>query len=402
MDDRLTEPPLRILAVINLPWDPRLGAARVWIELADEWRKTGHHVEKFCLTDAFGTPTKSPPQNALRMMLFPFRARAFIRRNAGRFDLIDALVSTLPFRKKSLRFPGLVVTRSVGLYLLYEKFERIAKRRWPAPERGKLTGRLFYRFFQWRMRRASDATLKHCDLLNVPNSDELRCVRDDNHSRNWTIMQPYGLTSAQHEAHRAAAEPAEQRLAHRRVCFLGMWSARKGAKDWGEIVRLVRARVPSTRFVFLGTMIDTKKVLVDLEIEESDFIDIVPEFRPDELPRLLGTSTVGAFPSYVEGFGLAVIEQLASGIPVVAYDAPGPRDILSRHLPEMLIPPGDVRRFSDRISEVLEAELSHYAGLCARSFETGAEFSWRKIAADTLAEYRRGLRDIPAVQPRLI
>ena len=45
--------PLRILAIVNLPWDSRLGASRVWIELAKEWTRAGHTVEKFCLTDAY-------------------------------------------------------------------------------------------------------------------------------------------------------------------------------------------------------------------------------------------------------------------------------------------------------------------------------------------------------------
>ena len=45
--------PLRILAIVNLPWDSRLGAARVWIELVKEWEAAGHVVEKFCLSDAF-------------------------------------------------------------------------------------------------------------------------------------------------------------------------------------------------------------------------------------------------------------------------------------------------------------------------------------------------------------
>ena len=41
------EKPLRILAIVNLPWDSRLGAARVWMELADQWRADGHTVEKY-------------------------------------------------------------------------------------------------------------------------------------------------------------------------------------------------------------------------------------------------------------------------------------------------------------------------------------------------------------------
>ena len=50
--------PLRILAIVNLPWDSRLGAARVWIELVREWEAAGHVVEKFCLSDAFQTPER--------------------------------------------------------------------------------------------------------------------------------------------------------------------------------------------------------------------------------------------------------------------------------------------------------------------------------------------------------
>src|SRR6266446_801695 len=107
--------PLRILAIVNLPWDPRFGAARVWIEMAAEWSKAGHVVDKFCLTDAFPVATASAPMAALRLMMFPFRARKFVRRHAERFDVIDALVGTLPFPKKSLRFKGLLVARSVGL-----------------------------------------------------------------------------------------------------------------------------------------------------------------------------------------------------------------------------------------------------------------------------------------------
>ena len=134
---------MRILAVVNTPWDPRLGAARVWIDLAEEWSKAGHLVEKYCLTDAFPVPTSSPRISALRLTWFPFCAARFIRRNAHRFDVIDALAGTLIASKKSLRFSGLLVARSVGLYDLYAKFERAAARRWPSSRKGNIFGRMF-------------------------------------------------------------------------------------------------------------------------------------------------------------------------------------------------------------------------------------------------------------------
>ena len=386
--------PLRILAIVNLPWDPRFGAARVWIELAEEWSRAGHLVERFCLTDAFPTPASSSALAAVRLFLFPFRAAKFVRQNADRFDVIDALVGTLPFSKKSLAFSGLLVARSVGLYYLYEKFERAAAKRWPPPSKGKLIGRPFYWFFSNRARSASDASVRHCDMMNLPNSDELRCLRDEMRSAKPAAVQPYGITPIRQQALLAAAAPADERWRTKKVAFIGMWSPRKGARDWGGIIERIRAKLPDACFLFLGTMIDTQNVWNDLGFGPVDFVEIVPQFQPDELPRLLSNSAVGAFPSYVEGFGLAVVEQLAAGLPTVAYDTPGPRDILRDRQPKSLVPPGDVERFSAAIVEIFENGFERYRELSDRSAKAALRFSWPEIARDTAEEYRKRLGDL--------
>ena len=384
--------PLRILAVMNVPWDPRLGAARVWIELGEEWTKAGHVVEKFCLTDAYPTTTSSSALAALRLVWFPFRAAGFIRKNAERFDVIDALIATIPFSKKSLGFRGLLVARSVGLYRLYEKFEQAAARRWPAASKGKLSGRVFYGGFHKRMRATSEASIRGCDLVNLPNSDELACLRDEMRSDKPAIVQPYGLAPVRRGALLEAAAPAEVRWQKKKICFLGMWSARKGAKDWAQIIERIRAKVPAARFVFLGTMAENGQVLADLSPGAAEFVELVPQFDPDQLPQLLSDCAIGAFPSYVEGFGLAVVEQLAAGIPTVAYDAPGPRDILRESLPELLTPPGDAAAFGDAVISILEGDLQGYQELSERSTKTAERFSWPQIARATIEEYRRHLK----------
>jgi glycosyltransferase involved in cell wall biosynthesis len=386
--------PLRILAVVNLPWDPRLGAARVWIELTEEWCKAGHHVEKFCLTDAFPEPASSPARAAVRLIGFPQRAAKFIRENAERFDVIDALIGTLPFPKKSLGFGGLLVARSVGLYHLYEKFEQMAAQRWTPISKGKLLGRPFYWFFNQRARSASQVSLRHCDLLNLPNSDELLCVRDEIKSTKPAVVQPYGLRPERAQALAQAAAPVEKRIERKQIAFIGMWSQRKGAKDWGAIVRKVRARVPEVKFLFLGTMIANEKVWEDLGLTPEDSIEIVPQFDPEELPRLLSECMLGAFPSYVEGFGMAVVEQLAAGLPTVAYDAPGPRDILRADLSDLLVPAGDAARFAEVLSDLLASNLEPYRQLSERSVATAHRFSWPEIARATAAEYRQLLEDV--------
>lgn len=386
----LMDKPLRILAVINLPWDPRLGAPRVWIELSEEWQKAGHTVEKFCLTDAFPRPAPSSASAAIRALLFPWLAARFIRRDAHRFDVIDALIGTVPFSKRSLSYPGLLVARSVGLYHLYEKFEQMAASRWPNQPQGKLIGRTFYGFSNSRSRAMSRKSIEYCDLVNVPNADEVICVRDELHVRTPITKQPYGLSPQRAEDLSQASAASENRWKGKKVAFIGMWSPRKGAKEWGTIIRHVRARVPDAGFLFLGTMIRNEAVWSDLEMDPCDYVELVPQFGPGELPQLLSNCAVGAFPSYIEGFGMAVVEQLAAGLPTVAYDVPGPRDIL-RDFAQLLVPAGEVGAFSDRIAELLTSDLPQYRDFARRSIETAAQFSWPDIARETIAEYRKHL-----------
>jgi len=387
--------PLRILAVVNTPWDPRLGAARVWIELAEEWTKAGHTVEKYCLADAFPTPASSPRILVLRQTLFPFCVAKFVRHRADHFDVIDALAGTITASKKSLRFSGLLVMRSVGLHHLYDRFERRAVRRWPAPRKGRLLGRIYYGLFYKRVGAATRASIRHCDLLNLPNSDELLFLRDEAGSARPAIVQPYGLTNENREALAQAAASSEKRWRKKTVCFIGMWTLRKGAKDWRRIITLVRERVPEARFLFLGTMAEEAAVLSDLEADARKCIELVARFQPHELPQLLSECAVGAFPSYVEGFGLAVVEQLAAGIPVVTYDVSGPRDILRDDFPELLVALGDVQKFSETIIDILTNDFPRYEQLRRRSVAAAAKFSWPSIARATIQEYRRQLAALP-------
>lgn len=380
---------LRILGVVNLPWDPRLGAARVWFELSEQWTKAGHKIDRFCLDDAFPKPTRSRALSSWRQAVFPYRAARYVRRNAGKFDVIDCLIGTLPFSKKSLQFDGLLVGRSIGLYLAYDEFIRFSRRRWPDQPRGKFLGRLLYTFTSWLLLRSADRSLADCDLLNVPNKDEEQ--RLEKCSTAPAIALPYGLNESERAALAGAAKSAPERLARKEICFIGMWGLRKGARDWPEIVRAILNSVPNARFAFLGTMTDEQTVLGDLQLAPSESIRCLTSYDPKELPQLIGGSAVGLFPSYIEGFGLSVIEQLACGIPTIAYDVPGPRHIFDGTGSELLVPVGNVKAMTDRALEILRMSETDYSALSAKCRQIAARFDWEQIAADTIRQYTTAL-----------
>jgi len=383
--------PLRILVVVNLPWDSRLGATRVLMELAEQWRAAGHVVEKYSLSDPYPDVRATSAKFTLRQLFFSYKAAAFIRNNRDQFDVIDALIGVLPFSKKRLGFHGLLVARSVGLYRLYEEFDRSVEKRWPGRPKGKFLGRIFYALSRRHFFRAADQAVRHADLINLPNEEEAACLRAEVSPDLPILVQPYGLTEDRRRALHESAAPAEVRLAQKRICFIGMWSPRKGARDWSGIIARIRAVVPEAQFRFLGTMVDSKAILSDLQLKTLEGIEFISEYQPDDLPELLADCTVGAFPSYAEGFGLAVLEQMAAGLPTIAYDTAGPRDLLAPQLPELLVPKGELSAFASAISGILALDPEKYEKLSARSAQAATGFSWPAIAGKTLDAYRHAL-----------
>src|SRR5207253_1659279 len=118
------------------------------------------------------------------------------------------------------------------------------------------------------------------------------------------------------------AREIERRRRSKCVAFVGWWHVRKGARDWPAIYRAIKEAVPEARFLFLGTSVSEQAVRNELHAGDDRSVSVVPEFSSAKLPEYLQAATVGAFPSYIEGFGFSVLETLAAGAPTVAYDVP--------------------------------------------------------------------------------
>lgn len=380
---------MRILFISGVPGDTRLGAARASIELGEAIRQLGHGVEYVWAEDV---PQRRPRTPYGRRFGFPFvrAARAVVARRASGFDVLDATEGHLPFAKAQLGFNGLLVARSVGLALIYDEFNRSIPKRWPDYPRSRLVVRPFRDLQRLRSVRHAKRSLAAADLINVPNADEAQLLESLGF-RNRVLMLPLGLSAVRARALREAAARVASRRAAQKVVFVGMWTLRKGAYEWSEIVRKVRTDIPNARFVFLGTCQPAEVVWRDLRLPPCDWIEVKPTFEADDLPALLSDASVGAFPSYVEAFGLAVLEKLAAGLPTVAYDANGAREILAPTMPEMLVSCGDAEAFADRLIDVLKASERTYRSLSERAQRAAEPFRWPQIAEKTIQAYAERL-----------
>ncbi|MEY2692525.1 MAG: hypothetical protein RIT03_915 [Bacteroidota bacterium] len=88
---------------------------------------------------------------------------------------------------------------------------------------------------------------------------------------------------------------------------------------------------------------------------------------PDIATRFLASS-VFAFSSRFEGFGMVLIEAMACGVPCVSYDCPcGPKDIIRSDEDGFLVPNHDLDDFTQKLLQLIEnQELRNKMGAQAK------------------------------------
>jgi len=374
------EKKLRILMLLHIPWKKELGAARVQVELAEELRNMGHQVDKFDMDDAFPNH-KWTKWTQIYPPDFPGTYKKYVLENGHKYDVIDAHQGILPFTKKQLKFSGLLVARSVGLHQFYDDFYDYSDKKWGKKSFKQTVWKWLTMYSRHQATQNYIKSISSADLVNVCNLDEKEYLENIFKIKNPVVNIPFGMSEERIQLYQDYNTTAEKRLSNKQILFIGNWSPRKGSLDWPSIVTSVRQIIPETQFLFLGTGGNESAIRKDLGVKEDDsFIKIIPSYKSEELPKLIKDATIGVFPSYIEGFPFAILEKTFAGLPTIAYDVPGPREIIKQIDSSCLTPLGDTVAISDKIIELLSSDLEKYIEIRTKYIECTKKFTWKSIA----------------------
>jgi glycosyltransferase involved in cell wall biosynthesis len=380
---------MRILFSAPTPWNPRLGAAKVFIELSEELTALGWECERICLPELV---TAAPGRPSVR--LYAEALRRHLRERAADFDVVEYDHVFLPYPRSDFPAHVLLVARSVLLHHHVAAIE-FPRRRTARALLGSLVRGPRRRRELVQALHFADRTVSEADLINVSNEHARTELRRCGVADDKIVVLPYGLTRRRREQLEAvpSARPPDPV-----VGFVGTFDFRKGATDFPRIVEAVSASVPNARFRLVGTEgmhTGIRQVHAFFARRLRARIEVVPRFEPEGLPELLAGCSVGVFPSYAEGFPFGVLEMLAASVPVVAYRAPGAPMMLP---PEYLVAPGDTGGMGRRVAGLLSDEDQLTAArIWAR--QRSRDFSWPRIAVETARIYTAAVGRLRAGAP---
>ena len=169
----------------------------------------------------------------------------------------------------------------------------------------------------------------------------------------------------------------------------------KGHDIFLRAAALISARRPGVRFIVIGEdkspQMDHRKSLESL-VAELNLSEVVtmPGWR-DDMPAVLSSLTLFVSAARSEPFGLAIVEAMAAGLPVIATASEGAMEIIEDGFSGKLIPVDDPEALAAAINGLLDdplerSRLGHNALLAARQ-----RYSLARMASDTEQVYREVL-----------
>ncbi|MDD4972258.1 MAG: glycosyltransferase family 4 protein [Paludibacter sp.] len=154
------------------------------------------------------------------------------------------------------------------------------------------------------------------------------------------------------------------------LSFVGRMIYAKGVQDLITVMSELKKNEFQMRLLIAGNgnyLEELKRIT--LQKECNDVILFLGELNRMQVVDLLSASDIFINPSYSEGLPTSVLEASAIGLPILATDVGGTREIVIHGKTGFLFPAGDTQRLKERLLELVgDSELRRNLGEAAMAF----------------------------------
>ena len=194
---------------------------------------------------------------------------------------------------------------------------------------------------------------------------------------------PNGLDVAMFQGAEPAPLPGEQR-----ILFVNRLEPRKGFAVMVDAFGRLAAERPGLVLVVAGDGPE-RPALRELPLEPRSRVVMLGNVAHEDLPPYHAATDVFCSPATGrESFGIVLVEAMAAGLPVVATDIPGYREVVHDGREGILVPPRDPEATAEAIRRILDSpEDAERFGSAGR--ERAASYSWDAVAHEIEAVYEQ-------------
>ena len=181
-----------------------------------------------------------------------------------------------------------------------------------------------------------------------------------------------------------------QRAGVRNVLFVGNEAPRKNLATLLKALAILKEADAAVRLIKVGGAGQPRyRAAFQQQVEAlglQEFTVLVGEVAEADLPLFYSAADVFVLPSYVEGFGLPVLEAMACGTPVVCSNAGALPEVVGEA--GRMVDPRDPDLLASTIVSVLDDSVQR-GRMSERGMAQAARFSWEKTAEQLVQVYQK-------------
>lgn len=179
------------------------------------------------------------------------------------------------------------------------------------------------------------------------------------------------------------------------ILFVGRLDKRKGIEYLLKAFRRLSQFQPNIRLIIVGDGSEKQKARDYVREEELKNVVFTGSVTRRDLPAYYATGDIFCSPAtHGESFGVVLLEAMAVGLPVVAFDNPGYRNLFPGFARGFLVPNKSVSALTQALLILATTpNLRRELGQKNRCYAKG--FSWSRVGDEILRFYQHLLQQFP-------
>jgi phosphatidyl-myo-inositol alpha-mannosyltransferase len=191
----------------------------------------------------------------------------------------------------------------------------------------------------------------------------------------------------------ASAEPYEElRDGTLNILFLGRFEERKGLIHLLKAYHRLRKRKVDARLLVVGDGPKRREYRRFVGLRGVRDVEFLGRVSDEEKVRYFASADIYCAPNTgQESFGIVLLEAMAAGVPIVASDIHGFKNVIQRNVQGLLVEPRNPRALAAALYALArDPDLRHEMGEAGR--QRAPEFSWDRVS-ERIVDYYYEVRD---------
>jgi phosphatidyl-myo-inositol alpha-mannosyltransferase len=191
----------------------------------------------------------------------------------------------------------------------------------------------------------------------------------------------------------ADAEPMEElRDGTVNILFVGRFEERKGLIHLLKAYHRLRKRHVDARLLVIGSGPKAREYRRFIGLRQIRDVELLGRVTDDAKARYFASADIFCAPATgQESFGIVLLEAMAAGVPIVASDIHGYKQVVQRGVQGLLVEPKNYRALAAALYALSnDEELRHRMGEAGRA--RAPEYSWDRVT-EQIVDFYQEVRD---------